>query len=274
MVIVMSVFFVFSLIVEAYYLIYFCVITASLAITPYYLNKFGKLQIAKIWFCLVPVIAIAFICMYNPKAGGDIYFLFPASIVPVVLFKQNKTKFSLFAINIFVFFYCFYYQSNHPPLKDLNETILPFYFTFIMLAVFSLMLFLLIFYSGETEIYEREIMEKNDELSQKNTEVFQSISYAKRLQDAILPPDQFIKEHLPLSFIMYLPKDIIAGDFYWVEKSLKSETLYVAAADCTGHGVPGAMVSVVCSNALDRALKEFNIVETGKILDKTRKLVL
>lgn len=106
----------------------------------------------------------------------------------------------------------------------------------------------------------------------KQKEILASITYAKRLQEAILPPDQYVKSHLPESFIFYKPKDIVAGDFYWMER--KEEILFVAAADCTGHGVPGAMVSVVCSNALNRAVLEFGIIEPGKILDKTRELVL
>jgi tetratricopeptide (TPR) repeat protein len=109
-------------------------------------------------------------------------------------------------------------------------------------------------------------------VEEKNKEVLDSINYAKRLQDAILPSLAEIKKILPESFVLYKPKDIVAGDFYWMEK-LNGTTL-IAAADCTGHGVPGAMVSVVCSNALNRAVKEFGITEPGKILDKVRELVL
>ena len=64
----------------------------------------------------------------------------------------------------------------------------------------------------------------------------------------------------------------MAGDFYWMEHS--GDNILIAAADCTGHGVPGALVSVVCSNALNSTVKEFHIIEPGKILDKVRELVL
>ncbi|MCX6297391.1 MAG: SpoIIE family protein phosphatase, partial [Bacteroidetes bacterium] len=101
------------------------------------------------------------------------------------------------------------------------------------------------------------------------------ISYAKRLQEAILPPQKLIKQFLPNSFFFYKPKDIVAGDFYWLETDkLNSDLLLFAAADCTGHGVPGAMVSVVCSNALNRTVNEFGITEPGKILDKVSELVI
>jgi serine phosphatase RsbU (regulator of sigma subunit) len=114
----------------------------------------------------------------------------------------------------------------------------------------------------------------NNELSQQNREILDSITYAQRIQNAILPSERIIKEHLPDSFIIYLPKDIVAGDFYWLETTTPNEVVYLAAADCTGHGVPGAMVSVVCNNGLNRSVREYGILEPGKILDKTREIVI
>ncbi len=131
---------------------------------------------------------------------------------------------------------------------------------------------------------------KNKIIEEKNKDITDSITYAKRIQEAILPPHHFVNKHLPDNFILYKPKDIVAGDFYWCETvnyseiqvvgspndqhQFTSQLILIAAADCTGHGVPGAMVSVVCSNALNRAVKEFGITDPGRILDKTRDLVL
>ncbi|MDP1800377.1 MAG: tetratricopeptide repeat protein [Bacteroidota bacterium] len=109
-------------------------------------------------------------------------------------------------------------------------------------------------------------------LEEKNKEITDSITYAKRLQQAILPPAHFIDAFLPDNFVFYKPKDIVAGDFYWMHAS--DELIHIAAADSTGHGVPGAMVSIVCSNAMDKAVKEFRLTDPGKILDKTTDLVL
>lgn len=119
---------------------------------------------------------------------------------------------------------------------------------------------------------KKEVEHQKELVEEKNKEITDSITYAKRLQDAIMPPLKMVKQHFPESFILYKPKDIIAGDFYWMEAI--DNNVFFAAADSTGHGVPGALVSVVCSNALNRALKEFKLNETGKILDKTRELVL
>jgi tetratricopeptide (TPR) repeat protein/serine phosphatase RsbU (regulator of sigma subunit) len=117
-----------------------------------------------------------------------------------------------------------------------------------------------------------EVEHQKELVDEKNKEITDSITYAKRLQDAILPPLKMVREIFPESFVLYIPKDIIAGDFYWMEHS--GDFTFIAAADSTGHGVPGAMVSVVCSNALNRSLKEFKLTEPGLVLDKARELVL
>ena len=119
---------------------------------------------------------------------------------------------------------------------------------------------------------KEEILEKSIIIEQKNKDITDSIVYAKRIQAAILPSARLVKECLADSFILYKPKDIVAGDFYWMEK--KEDTILFAAADCTGHGVPGAMVSVICNNGLNRSVREHNLIDPGKILDKTREIVI
>ena len=116
------------------------------------------------------------------------------------------------------------------------------------------------------------LAEKNDIIEEKNREILDSIQYAKRIQNAIIPSNELINLHLKESFVFYKPKDIVAGDFYWMESI--GDILLFAVADCTGHGVPGAMVSVVCNNALNRAVREFKLTTPSKILDKTRELVI
>ncbi|GAB4376193.1 MAG: hypothetical protein Kow0075_03090 [Salibacteraceae bacterium] len=106
----------------------------------------------------------------------------------------------------------------------------------------------------------------------KNTELSDSINYAKRIQDSILPNGVDLAEMVKEMFIYYAPKDIVAGDFFWIKRH--NDSVYFAVADCTGHGVPGAMVSVVCSNALDRAFREIPGTSPASLLDLTRKYVI
>ncbi|MBC7861841.1 MAG: tetratricopeptide repeat protein [Bacteroidia bacterium] len=120
---------------------------------------------------------------------------------------------------------------------------------------------------------EKEIFRlRNVELKSAMEEITESFRYAKRIQKAILPSDKTVSECFPESFVLYKPKDIVAGDFYWMEET--NGTKFIAVCDCTGHGVPGAMVSVVCHNALNRAVREFKLSDPGKILDKARQLII
>lgn len=111
-----------------------------------------------------------------------------------------------------------------------------------------------------------------NELKEQKLELTDSIKYAKRIQKAVFKSPIDIQQTLPESFFLYKPKDIIAGDFYWVE-CIEHYILF-AVADCTGHGVPGAIVSVVCHNALKRAIRRTPSLNPALILDKTRELVI
>jgi serine phosphatase RsbU (regulator of sigma subunit) len=118
----------------------------------------------------------------------------------------------------------------------------------------------------------QELKLQKDLIEEKNREVMDSIHYAQRLQTAILPTSQYIYENLRESFILFRPKDIVSGDFYWMTDI--DGKIYVAAVDCTGHGVPGAMVSIVGANGLNRCVKEFGLKKPGEILNKLREIVI
>ena len=115
------------------------------------------------------------------------------------------------------------------------------------------------------------INKQKKEITAVNDEMNESIRYAQRLQEGILVPDELQKEWLPESFIYFKPKDLVSGDFYWLEAV--GNKVYIAAADCTGHGIPGAMVSMICSAALNKSLYEDFVSEPSKILDNSRALV-
>jgi tetratricopeptide (TPR) repeat protein len=122
-------------------------------------------------------------------------------------------------------------------------------------------------------VRQKEEVEKQKQIvEEKNKEITDSILYARRIQDAILPDEDLWNKLLPESFKLYLPKDIVAGDFYWLVET--DNYIFVASADCTGHGVPGAMVSVTCSNALNKSVLEEKITSTNEILNRTREIVI
>ena len=112
---------------------------------------------------------------------------------------------------------------------------------------------------------------QNEIIEEKNKSITDSINYAKRLQTAILPPKDFIKSILPEHFILYQPKDIVSGDFYWV--SHHDTKIMVAAIDCTGHGVPGALLSIVGHNAINQSVNESGIMQPSKVLDSMNTII-
>jgi serine phosphatase RsbU (regulator of sigma subunit) len=109
-----------------------------------------------------------------------------------------------------------------------------------------------------------EVQQQKEKLQQVVGDLHDSINYAKRIQDALLPRRSHYDQYLPQSFVFLSPKDIVSGDFHWLD--VKDNAVYIAAADCTGHGVPGALMSVVGFNLLDQALHEAKLMEPSKIL--------
>jgi serine phosphatase RsbU (regulator of sigma subunit) len=122
----------------------------------------------------------------------------------------------------------------------------------------------------EIEAQRSYIEDQNDTLTKQHTDILSSINYAKRIQEAILPPIDEIKKALPNSFVLFLPKDVVSGDFFWFasQKDTKHNYDYhiIAAVDCTGHGVPGAFMSLIGNALLDEIVHISNIFSPDAIL--------
>jgi serine phosphatase RsbU (regulator of sigma subunit) len=121
--------------------------------------------------------------------------------------------------------------------------------------------------SLEEKVKQRtsEIEKQKIALQEINNEILDSIHYAKRIQDTLLPQKKYLEQNAGEHFIIFKPKDIVSGDFYWINK--KEDNLFVAAVDCTGHGVPGALVSMVAHGGLQRSVHVFKEKEPAKMLD-------
>ncbi len=114
-----------------------------------------------------------------------------------------------------------------------------------------------------------QLHEKNQIIEEKNRDITRSIEYAQKLQNAILPSSAVIQQTLPQHFVLWLPRDIVSGDFYWFHE--KEDTIFIAAADCTGHGVPGAFVSLTCHNIMNKVIVEQDLNDPGQILSEVNK---
>jgi serine phosphatase RsbU (regulator of sigma subunit) len=109
-----------------------------------------------------------------------------------------------------------------------------------------------------------EIEKQSKEIQLKNKDITDSIIYAKRIQSAIMPPLNELYQTFPNSFVYYSPRDIVSGDFYWYSSS--GETMLIACADCTGHGVPGAFMSMICVQILNLVVKNSNVTAPEQAL--------
>ena len=114
---------------------------------------------------------------------------------------------------------------------------------------------------------------QKDLIEEKQAEITDSINYAKKIQDAMMTSSVYLKETLPKSFILFKPKDVVSGDFYWIYKD-QEENIFFTVADCTGHGVPGAFMSMIGTSLLNEIIIEKGIKDTDKILGEMRSQII
>jgi serine phosphatase RsbU (regulator of sigma subunit) len=206
----------------------------------------------------------------------------PSEEIKIKYYGLNLTKRDFIIMYSLVIVFClipaiyFFYNPIHP--KFFNYIPDSFHWMFKNIPLYSGIWALITIIEAQfiwnrfAKKQLRIIEDLKSTLEVKNNEILGSIEYALRIQTAILPPQKIVQKYLENSFILYKPKDIVAGDFYWMENI--GDLVLFAACDCTGHGVPGAMVSVVCHNALNRAVREFGLRQPAAILDKATEIVV
>jgi serine phosphatase RsbU (regulator of sigma subunit) len=226
----------------------------GILLVPLIMHKYRLFWLARL-YCLI--VSNLFIVVAGSLVGKGInnhIAMIPIMLFGIILFKKTRDKIIVFLLSLLFYVLLLY----------LHEVVVPVYtvpeenrksFSIIFYILSLLLTFILGFYFlNINKEYEELINQQRDHLAEKNKEITDSINYAKRIQQAKLPDVTSITQFLPQSFILFKPKDIVSGDFYFFRK--KANTCYIAAADCTGHGVPGALMSMVASEQLDDALRQ------------------
>ena len=240
---------------------------------------------------LIPFLSISFqnAYMYSVMNVSELQthtFAYITLFIGAGMFVLWNTFYSIVVVGLFFAVNIIFFWLNSP-LK-LNDILINGGMLSASVAVFSIFLIQLRTNLTKKEIIARlalaesskQLKIKSNIIEEKNKEINDSINYAQKIQQAILPPMLLEQKLTEDHFVFFKPKDVVSGDFFWyatpaiTDNKNTPETLIIAAADSTGHGVPGAMVSIVCNNALNKAVLEFGITDPGKILDKTRELVL
>ncbi|MEX1002886.1 MAG: PP2C family protein-serine/threonine phosphatase [Crocinitomicaceae bacterium] len=243
------------------------------------LNYYRKFLAAKVYFIVVAVTIIVIMGTMVGHGSYNEFFLIPVFILPAMLFNK---KWLVLLFSFFVlagFFGVEILQKNIPPLIELEDEVKK-QFSYIFLSIIFILIYFAIYYFKNINLsYQKVLAGKNEEINEKNKEIVDSINYAKRIQDAYLPRKDLLQMFFTDSFLFFEPKDIVSGDFYWFfspgfKKDSKDNEVFVVAADCTGHGVPGAIMSVICATALNDVIVTQKNRNTGDILDKVREHVV
>lgn len=249
--------------------------------TTYYLYKTKKFNVALnifTFFILVVPFLLQVVMGGFVNSGAVILWSLLAP-TGALFFKGKKSGLLWFAAFLALCVVSAFYKLDIAEPVVVSDVIIKFFFLMNVIVVSGFLLYTIAYFkeltskqNNELELNYKNIETQKQLVENKNREITDSIEYALRIQNAILPSAAIVKQNLGNSFIYYRPKDIVAGDFYWIEKT--NDTVLFAACDCTGHGVPGAMVSVICHNALNRAVREFGLKKPSEILDKTAEIVI
>ena len=219
------------------------------------------------------------ICLVNPGAVRY-QFMLEGADKEWITTDQNRAAYSSLSPGKYTFMVRAsnnYGYWNEVPAKLSFSIRGPVYMTswFIILCITALVAGIYLFISLrertlrrekehlEQKVEERtaEVVSKSLELEEKNRDTTASIRYAERIQAAMLPPENFFND----TFVLFMPRDIVSGDFYWMHDSGFKQ--YIAAVDCTGHGVPGAFMSIIGHNSLNKIVRESGITKPSDILD-------
>lgn len=233
---------------------------------------------AKLYFFIVVVGFITVLGLGIGSGTGNELTLYAVLIAPAMLFKDFRLIIVLCLITVTMIVALPFLQDIVPPFIDIPLEIRSNFFVIFQVIV-SVIIFFQIYYFKNINFRFQDLLKgKNEEIAEKNKEIVDSINYAQRIQDAYLPPKNVLSATFPESFLFFEPKDIVSGDFYWFytpkADDLHQDISFVIAADCTGHGVPGAIMSVICCNALNEVIVNGKEYDTGKILDKVRNQIV
>ncbi len=261
------------------------VVAIFLLLSLLFLNKKGKHHTAMMVFCIdIPIYFIIMSLGVGKEVGVEIYLLVTA-IMPILFFDKWKVIIPFFLMNV-AFFLCikigynyiepyFHPATNYLAQVELGNRVNLFILLFVIIASFKDEL---ITYQKSIEEQGKVLKENNEEISTQNKiieeksktleetykHIKDSITYAQRIQNALLGNPKDITNYFSESFLFFQPKDIVSGDFYWFYQNEDYSILVVA--DCTGHGVPGAFMTIMGANFLDEIVREQQIYEPSEIL--------
>ncbi|MFC2096395.1 PP2C family protein-serine/threonine phosphatase [Bacteroidota bacterium] len=249
----------------------FTIISTVVLFVFYYFSRKRKIFKPLIApFIIYSLLMLSAVWFFNAGSEGPVVFVYLVGLVLFVIITEGRNRIitiTSFLLNLVLLFYLEQrfpnlitpYESDFIKFYDVTIT---FLFSFVL--IYFVVAILVKSYREEKTI---STLQKDELLFQKN-QITDSIQYAKSLQTGLLTELNLIKKIIPNHFIFYLPKDIVSGDFYWVKKL--DDYIIIAAADCTGHGVPGAFMSVLGISLLNEIVRRKEITKANQALEVLR----
>jgi serine phosphatase RsbU (regulator of sigma subunit) len=236
------------------------------------LNKYKQYKVAKTLLVVNANIAVlCVIVVYGNLYRNELFYVI-SSMFGISVFK-NKLNSILSLLTAILFylvskFYCYHYEPLYPTDESLTYPL-----SIIGLISICVIAYLLSFYiKNESNVYEKQINEFNTILESKKKYAIDSLKYAANIQKAIMGHKAKIVSNFKDGFILFKPKDIVSGDFYWFGEFKGSKI--IAAADCTGHGVPAALMTIMGNNFLNQIVFNEGILEPNLILKALDEKIL
>ncbi|HTF05017.1 MAG TPA: SpoIIE family protein phosphatase [Bacteroidia bacterium] len=220
------------------------------------------------------VFLTSFSLLFGAATNSYYYFLFLPIACNIFFNSQRVIVVYFIMCTLFMLFNVILTEQTKPyyevdaVTRMLGYPNIPFVMILVFLAVSM--------FKKENRKYAEKIEMQKAALEEKNKEITDSINYAKRIQAALLAPASLLKKNLPEHFVLYKPKAIVSGDFYWATESVGSgsETFWLCVGDCTGHGVPGAFMSLMNISILRELIVEQKNSTPDVVLNKQREAII
>ena len=244
-------------------LTFISIIGIIIFITTIFLNKWYGFNVSRLFVSFSAPVFFGTISFLSGKDPGFYLGFLVICIPPIIIFPKLKHGVAFVCFDLSIMILSFIGNAFYDPHFDLTFAMGVYLFN--LLTAFTTIITVI-------SIFKTELSESRELLVEKNKEIIDSINYAKRIQYTLLAHDSFLKENLVEHFILFKPKDIVSGDFYWATKNDKR--FYLATCDCTGHGVPGAFMSLLNISFLNEAINEKDIAEPNLIFNHVRKKLI
>lgn len=227
----------------------------------YFFSRARHFHFAMYWMLLFTLSSIYWGSIETPGSGVE-YFAIPLSMMPFIVFDRRAICVMFVGVAASTILSSYFIQQVYVPHCIVPPFFVEITYVMVITSVFGAGALIISQFRIVNSVYENIIREQKLVVESKNKDIIDSINYAKRIQRAKLPKTDEILASLPQSFILFKPKDIVSGDFYYFSR--KDNNMFIAAADCTGHGVPGALMTMLSSEKLEDAIARTN--DTSEIL--------